>query len=131
MTHGQPLKTLHKDPFTVEQLKAYADASWDNNLIHLDDAFAKAAGFPSVIVHGMLSMAYLAELVELNFPRDQFVIKKFSTRFRRVTFPGDQLLCGGEFHPTSDPLCFTLTLWGKNQKGELTVDGQAEVKKIH
>ena len=47
-------------------LKAYADASGDQNPIHQDEAFAKSVGLPDVIAHGMLTMAlagkYLSEV---------------------------------------------------------------------
>src|SRR6201996_2365106 len=93
---GQALEPLVKRPITKEDLRFYAEASEDGNLIHLDDEYAKKAGFPSVIVHGMLSMAFLADHLRFNFPEGQFRLKRMRVRFRRVTFPGDVLTCEGE-----------------------------------
>jgi len=63
-------------------LKAYADASGDQNPIHQDEAFAKSVGLPNVIAHGMLTMAlggtYLAEL--FGGPEK---IRKFGVRFTK------------------------------------------------
>mgnify|MGYP000217831876 CR=1 FL=1 len=44
-------------------LKAYADASGDQNPIHQDEAFAKSVGLPNVISHGMLTMALVGKYV--------------------------------------------------------------------
>ena len=38
---------------TREDVKAYADASGDQNPMHQDDEVARAAGFPRVVAHGM------------------------------------------------------------------------------
>ena len=45
---------------TREDVKAYADASGDQNPLHQDDAVARAAGFPRVLAHGMYTMGTLA-----------------------------------------------------------------------
>lgn len=120
------LKPLKRGPISREDLKAYAQASSDHNPIHLDETFAQEAGFPSVIVHGMLSMAFLADLVLMNYPEDKFVLKRFQTRFRKVTFPGDVLTCAGEAKPQPDG-SLTVSVWILNQKGEKTCDGEATV----
>ena len=46
---------------TREQIKAYADASGDQNPLHQDEAFARSVGFPGIIAHGMFSMAHVAK----------------------------------------------------------------------
>jgi acyl dehydratase len=43
-----------------ETLALYAGASRDHKPIHVDVDFARAAGMPDVVAHGMLSMAWLA-----------------------------------------------------------------------
>ncbi len=126
---GQALKPLVKPAITRQQLKDYAEASGDKNPIHLDDAYAKKAGFPSVIVHGMLSMAFMADHVRFNFPEKAFRIGRLKARFRKVTFPGDVLTCSGEVREVGDG-ALQLALEVKNQDGEVTTDGSAEVAKI-
>jgi acyl dehydratase len=49
---------------TREDVRAYAEASGDRNPLHLDDAFARAAGFDGVIAHGMFAMGHLATAIE-------------------------------------------------------------------
>lgn len=124
---NENLKSLTRGPLTRDQLKAYAHAALDFNPIHLEEEFAKEAGFPSVIVHGMLSMAFLGDLVLLNFPEDKFKLKRFRTRFRKVTFPGDVLTCEGKIKSISPEGVITVTISAKNQKNEVTSDGDAEI----
>ena len=126
MSEPVKLKSLQRGPISKEDLKAYAQASSDHNPIHLDDTFAKEAGFPSVIVHGMLSMAFLADLLLMNYPENKYALKRFQTRFRRVTFPGDILTCEGEAKAQPDG-SFQVSVWIVNQKGEKTSDGEAIV----
>jgi acyl dehydratase len=56
---------LDEKVFYVDRamLKAYADASGDQNPIHQDEAFAKSVGLPNVISHGMLTMALVGNYV--------------------------------------------------------------------
>ncbi|MGH7611690.1 MAG: MaoC family dehydratase, partial [Candidatus Dormibacteria bacterium] len=39
-----------------ERINAYANASGDHNPIHLEQAAASAAGLPSTIAHGLLTL---------------------------------------------------------------------------
>ena len=127
---NQPLKSLGKPPVTREQLKNYAKASGDNNPIHLDENFAKSAGFPSVIAHGMLSMAFLGDCIDYNFPSDQFALKKFNCRFKKVTFPGDVITAKGKVKSIHEDGSITVALWAENQTGEHTVEGEAFIKPL-
>ena len=71
-------------------LKAYADASGDQNPIHQNEEFAKAVGLPNVIAHGMLTMALVGKYVTAFAGGSQHV-KEFSGRFMKpVIVPADQ-----------------------------------------
>jgi acyl dehydratase len=71
-------------------LKAYADASGDQNPIHQNEEFAKAVGLPSVIAHGMLTMALVGKYVT-DFAGGSGQVKEFSGRFMKpVVVPADQ-----------------------------------------
>ena len=63
-------------------LKAYADASGDQNPIHQSEEFAKAVGLPDVIAHGMLTMALVGKYVSEWAGGSQQVIE-FSGRFMK------------------------------------------------
>jgi len=71
-------------------LKAYADASGDQNPIHQNEEFAKAVGLPNVIAHGMLTMALVGKYVTQWAGGSQH-LKEFSGRFMKpVVVPADQ-----------------------------------------
>ena len=117
--------------YTREQLRRYADASGDHNPIHLDENFAKQAGFPGVIVHGMLSMAVLGDYIVRHFPTQKFELLRFRCRFRKVTFPGDAITCEGTVTERADSTgSFTVQLQTKNQNGDLTCEGEASLRTL-
>lgn len=127
LREGDELRPLKKLEITRKQLQRYAVASGDKNPIHLDDSFAKNLGFPSVIAHGMLSMAFISDQLRLNFPERDYKLKKFKTRFRKMTFPGDSLICGGTVKKREEGGQILVSLWIKNQNGDITTDGSATV----
>lgn len=127
---GQSLPVLVKPKITAEQLREYAQASGDRNPIHLDEAFARNAGFPSVIVHGMLCMAFMGDHVLSVFSEPQFRLEELKARFKKVTFPGDTLTCEGEIKKIEGEGRFTLSLRSRNQAGEITAEGEAVVRRI-
>ena len=79
---------------TQEQINAYALASGDSNPIHLDAAFARAAGLPGTIAHGLLEMAILAEAVGC-WAGGCGRLASLSCRFSKPLFPGDTIICTG------------------------------------
>ena len=61
-------------------LKAYADASGDQNPIHQDEEFAVSVGLPNVIAHGMLTMALVGKYVT-DWSGGSATVKEFGARF--------------------------------------------------
>ena len=90
---GDAIPSLDKPAIDRVQLALYAGASGDHNVIHLDDDRAKSGGLPGVIAHGMLSMAFLGQLVCNWVPQSQ--IREFGGRFASIVKPGDVVTCGG------------------------------------
>ena len=68
-----------------DQVKCYSEASLDFNPIHLDEDFAKAAGFEGRIAHGMLSMGLASKaLGDWGFSLDKLI--RFSSKFKDKVF---------------------------------------------
>lgn len=63
-----------------EMLKAYADASGDQNPIHQKEEFALFVGLPNVIAHGMLTMALVGKYVT-DWSGGPATVKEFGARF--------------------------------------------------
>jgi acyl dehydratase len=123
---GQELPPLEKGPITRDDLKAYAAASGDPNPIHLDDEFARNAGYPGVFAHGMLSMGWLGQLlVQAGGPGS---IRKLRTRFAKLTWPGERITCRGLVTAVRDEDGARLVdcdIWTENQDGERKLVGSA------
>lgn len=114
---GQALPVLEKN-VTVEQIQHYAQASGDRNPIHLDETFARSAGLPGVIAHGMLTMAFANQLVT-DWLGDRSLLKLLQGRFAGMVLPGDQLTCSGTVASKDDGRRrVTINLVVTNQRGE-------------
>jgi len=75
-----------------DQPKRYADASDDHNPIHVDPEVAKSAGLPSVILHGLCTMAFAGRAV-VNGPCDGEPnrLKRLKVRFSKPVLPAWEL----------------------------------------
>lgn len=80
--------TERRVTFTREQIAAYAEASGDQNPIHLDDEFARSVGLPGVIAHGLLQMGLLA-VVAGEAAGGPLRLKRLACRFAGMVEPGD------------------------------------------
>lgn len=80
-------------PLTVTDFVRYQGAAGDFNPIHHDDAFARAAGFPSVFAVGMLQAGVLGTyLTDWLGPRG---VRRFRVQFREQAWPGDEITYSG------------------------------------
>ncbi len=72
----------------ADQPHRYAKASGDHNPIHTDAEVAKSAGLPSVILHGMCTMAFAQKaIVDGVCDGDPRRLKRLSVRFSRPVLP--------------------------------------------
>ena len=73
-------------------LKAYADASGDQNPIHQNEEFALSVGLPNVISHGMLTMALAGKYVT-EWAGGSANVREFSPRFiKPVIVPAGEMV---------------------------------------
>ncbi|MCW2749116.1 MAG: 3-alpha,7-alpha, 12-alpha-trihydroxy-5-beta-cholest-24-enoyl-CoA hydratase [Aeromicrobium sp.] len=64
----------------------------DRNPLHADPAFAKTAGFPAPILHGLATYGIvLREVIDLVLDGDAKAVGGFGARFAGVVFPGETL----------------------------------------
>jgi acyl dehydratase len=125
---GDALPSLEKPPITTMQLVQYAGSSGDFNRIHYDEPFAREGGFPSVIAHGMLSMAFFGQLVA-DWAGGPQAVARLSARFKAVTFPGDRVTVGGEVVARNEVArTVELKLYARKQDGTVTLEGAATVR---
>ncbi len=75
-----------------DQTFRYAEASGDQNPIHQDEAFAKMAGLPGIILHGMCTMAMATKgAVDGLAGGDPTRVKRVAVRFSKPVLPGQEL----------------------------------------
>jgi len=77
---GDAIPTISK-VVRREDVKAYADASGDQNPLHQDDAFARSVGFPGIIAHGMFTMAHVVKAVT-DWIGDPGALRSVDVQFR-------------------------------------------------
>ncbi len=127
---GQTLHPVVKD-ITQEKINLYAEASGDFNPIHVDQSFAAKTPFGGTIAHGMLSLAYVSEMMTQAFGRSWLSGGKLRAKFKDSARPGDTLIITGKIfciEQRSDVSYANCTYECRNQKGEMIVAGEAAVK---
>lgn len=91
---GDHLPELIKGPVTETQLVRYSGASGDFNPIHTVPSVAQSVGLDGIIAHGMLIMAFGAQLLtDWSGPAS---VRQFKVRFSGMTKPGEQVVCRGQ-----------------------------------
>lgn len=85
----------HVSPqITRHVLALFCGGSGDHNPIHVDSDFACGCGVPDVFAHGMLSMAYLAQLLTRWVPQTR--ILSWGVRFVAITPVHATVTCRGK-----------------------------------
>jgi len=123
---GDELPALALPPVTRATLALYAGASGDHNPIHTDIDFARAAGMPDVVAHGMLSMAWLGRLLTNWAPQRD--LREFSVRFSAMTQLGERIVCTGrvtEKLERDGERLVRVAVATANEAGEVKVSGDA------
>jgi acyl dehydratase len=97
--------------------KRYAEASGDPNPIHTDPEFAKSAGLPGVILHGLWTMAQVARANAKLADSDPRSLKRLSVQFRGMGFPEQELVVSGTVKSVDDGrvVIDTVAAQGDNQ----------------
>lgn len=125
---GHELAVIRKQALTRKSLALFAGASGDHNGVHIDIDIARAAGLPDVIGHGMLTMAYLAQVLTAWAPPS--AIRCYSVRFMAPTRIGDVLTCTGKVVAKCENgpgKAVRVELQAVDQFGEVKAQGDAEV----
>jgi acyl dehydratase len=75
-----------------DQTYRYAEASGDHNPIHVDEATAKMAGLPGIILHGMCTMAMASKAAVNGLAGgDPTRIARVGVRLSKPVLPGQEL----------------------------------------
>jgi acyl dehydratase len=104
-----------------EDVKAYADASGDQNPLHQDDEFARSVGFPGIIAHGMFSMAHLVTALK-DWVGDPAALRSIKVQFRAVVYMDETLVAKGRVASRDEAgRRVTLDVWAELERDGRTV----------
>jgi acyl dehydratase len=124
---GQELEPIVKH-MTIERMSRPLMAG--GNPIHYDPAFAKNAGLPAPIATGVMSSAFLSEMLTKAFGIDWMRSGSIDAKFIRPLYAGDMLtVCGRVTRKseTSTGVRISLDIWCETQRGEPVTVGTASV----
>ena len=116
---------------TQEKINLYAEASGDFNPIHIDESFAGRTPLGGTIAHGMLSLAYVSEMMTSAFGQNWLSEGRLRAKFKEPARPGDTLTIEGKINcieQKDDVSYANCTFECRNQKGDMIVTGEAIVK---
>jgi acyl dehydratase len=125
---GEQLPALTKPPITRATLAYFCGASNDHNPIHVDLDFARAAGRDDVFAHGMLSMAYVGQMLTNWIPQSR--LRSFEVKFGAIVHLGDQITCRGvvvEEYQREGEQRLRIKLSAVDQRGEVKLTGEAAI----
>jgi len=117
---GDELPELHR-VVTRDDVRAYADASGDQNPLHQRDEVARAAGFDGIIAHGMFTMGHMAACV-VAWAGHPDAVTSLAAQFRAPVSMGQELVAGGRVRSLDEgSRTVTLDLWVTSER-----DGETE-----
>lgn len=112
---------------SLERIALFSEATEDPNPIHVDRAFAQAAGFAEVIQQGPMTTAHLARLLERHIGQRRLAWLDLS--FVAPVFPMEPLRMVARVEEASaDQVLLALSV--AKRDGSLTARGQACIREL-
>jgi len=130
-SHSRELPAIEKT-ITGAQVRRYAEASGDFNPVHLDEEFAAKSSFGRIVAHGMLTLAFLSEMMTQAYGGSWLDSGSLKVRFRRPAYPGDRVRTQGQVTEEVERdgvrrvRCAVALL--NSEDGEEIISGTAEVR---
>ena len=124
-TIGDKLPTLEKE---ISQRKIDAYSGVRALSIHTDEAWARAKGFRTCLAQGMMSTAYVSEMMARLLGAGFVKGGTLSMAFIKPVYAGDRLTVHGvvkERRPEGAGTRVVVEVWCQNQHGEKTAVGTA------
>ena len=115
---------------TQESICKYAEASRDKNPIHINPAFATGTQFNGVIAHGMLTLAFVWEMLTQAFQQHWLETGHLKVRFEAPAYPGDRVRTWGEIlkiQQTNDGQRVECAVGLKNNAEKTLIRGTANI----
>lgn len=112
----------------ADQSLRYAEASGDNNPIHVDPEVAQQAGLPGIILQGLCTMACSGEaIISQALEENPNRLKRLAVRFSKFVLPGD-ILTVNAWNGVRSERDLSISFMTTNQRGEkVLTHGVADV----
>lgn len=117
--------------FSLEDVKAFAGLSQDNNPVHLDKEYAEKSVFQNRIVHGFLSGSLFSAIIGTQLPGNGSIYLGQTLNFKKPVYH-DQLITATVtiMEIRKDKPIVKLSTVCKNEQDDVVIDGEAIVKLI-
>lgn len=122
---GDPVAPLSKPAVTRVQIAKFAGAAQDWSPLHIDDDFAKSAGYGSVFAHGATSLGFAIEAVQKWLENGRALGATGS--FQKLVWPGDILTAKGVVvnrYEHNGEARIDVDVWAENQNHDIVMKGQ-------
>lgn len=129
---GVQLDPIQKTP-KLRNMIAFSRYAHDYDTgesVHCFPEVAKRKGFPRAIAQGLMSHAYISQLIAERFGEQVFARSRVNVKFLKPTPEGDTLTVGGtvkRVEPDAGGKRVFLDVWCKNPDGVVMTVGEAEV----
>ena len=113
---------------TQQQLLAYAEASGDDNPIHVNEQFARTTMFGGTIAHGMLVLALIGEMMFAAHGEAWASRGKLKVRFKAPGRPGETITASAQL--TREDVGsgnVEYAVQCANAAGETVIEGRASI----
>jgi len=125
ITVGQTLPSLVKE---ISQRRIDVYSGVRPRSIHSDDAWARQKGFRACLAQGMMSTAYVSQMMVKLLGPDFARGGTMSMAFIKPVYAGDRLTVHGvikDKQPENGATRVVVEVWVENQNGEKTAVGHA------
>jgi 3-hydroxybutyryl-CoA dehydratase len=113
---------------TIEDIKAFAQASGDMNPVHLDEVYAATTPFGRRIAHGLLTASILSAVLGNDLPGPGTIYLSQELKFKAPVFLDDEITATVELiRYREDRRIATFRTVCTNQDGKLVLEGEAVV----
>jgi acyl dehydratase len=115
---------------TQETINRYGELNGDNDIVHYDDAFARAVGFRAPIAHGLMALGYLAETLREAWGTAWLTSGRLDIRWTAPIYPGDRITPGARItrrDPAEGVTRLTAEVWCDDQHDRVVLSGSASV----
>jgi 3-hydroxybutyryl-CoA dehydratase len=114
---------------TLDVIADYEAILGIGNPLHCDQEYARGTHFGGIIAHGMMSLAYVSEMMAQAFGRGWYEAGELDTIFVRAIRPGDTITTRGQIagqRRTSEGTLVVCEVYCENQTGERVLQGTAQ-----